>query len=121
MPVSSMLTSIILSLRTAVIVSVPMSGVYLTALSRRLENTCPNRSSSPNTAGSVAAAQIFGLPDGAGLQVTVFEIRSSDGKQLNRIGVVPDEVIDPNPADVATGQDPVLSRAIEILHDEGTG
>jgi C-terminal peptidase prc len=70
-----------------------------------------------NTAGSVAAAQVFGLPDGAGLQVTVYEIRSADGKQLNRVGVVPDEVVDVDPATRAQGDDPVLSRAIEILKD----
>ncbi|HET6315647.1 MAG TPA: S41 family peptidase [Chloroflexota bacterium] len=71
------------------------------------------------TAGSVAAAQVFGLPDGAGLQVTVYEIRSSDGKPLNRVGVVPDEVVESDPAGVAGGAaDPVLSRAIEILKDD---
>jgi carboxyl-terminal processing protease len=71
-----------------------------------------------NTAGSVAAAQVFGLPDGAGLQVTVYEIRSADGKPLNKVGVVPDEVIDPDPVAVANGDDPVLGRAVEILHDQ---
>src|SRR3984893_10920615 len=71
-----------------------------------------------NTAGSVAAAQVFGLPDGAGLQVTVFEILSADGNPLNKIGVVPDEVIDPDPVVVANGHDPVLTRAVEILHDQ---
>jgi carboxyl-terminal processing protease len=71
-----------------------------------------------NTAGSVAAAQVFGLPDGAGLQVTVFEIRSADGKPLNKVGVMPDEVIDPDPTAVANGDDPVLGRAIEILHEQ---
>src|SRR5579859_3579036 len=71
-----------------------------------------------STAGSVAAAQAFGLPDGAGLQVTVFEILSGDGKPLNKVGVVPDEVIEPDPAAVANGDDPVLGRAVEILHDQ---
>jgi carboxyl-terminal processing protease len=71
-----------------------------------------------NTSGSVAAAQVFGLPDGAGLQVTVFEIRSAGGKPLNKVGVVPDEVIEPNAAATAQGADPVISRAIEILHDQ---
>jgi carboxyl-terminal processing protease len=71
------------------------------------------------TSGSVAAAQVFGLPDGAGLQVTVFEILSSEGKPLNKVGVVPDEVIAPDPAAVAQGADPVIARAIEILHDQG--
>ena len=70
------------------------------------------------TAGSVAAAQVFSLPDGSGLQVTVFEILSADGKPLNKVGVVPDEVIDPAPADTANGGDPVLARAVEILHDQ---
>jgi carboxyl-terminal processing protease len=72
-----------------------------------------------NTSGSVAAAQVFGLPDGTGLQVTVFEILSSEGKPLNKVGVVPDEVIQPDPAAVAQGADPVIARAIEILHDQG--
>jgi carboxyl-terminal processing protease len=71
-----------------------------------------------NTAGSVAAAQVCGLPDGAGVQVTVYEIRSADGKPLNKVGVVPDEVIDPDPVAVANGDDPVLGRAVEILHDQ---
>jgi len=72
-----------------------------------------------NTSGSVAAAQVFGLPDGTGLQVTVFEILSSEGKPLNKVGVVPDEVIPPDPAAVAQGDDPVIARAVEILHDQG--
>jgi carboxyl-terminal processing protease len=71
-----------------------------------------------NTAGSVAAAQVFALPDGAGLQVTVYEILSADGKPLNRVGVVPDEVIETDPSDAVMGTDRVLSRAIEILHDQ---
>ncbi|HEV7665291.1 MAG TPA: S41 family peptidase [Chloroflexota bacterium] len=74
-----------------------------------------------NTSGSVAAAQVFGLPDGSGLQVTVFDILSSDGKPLNKIGVQPDEIIEPKSADVAQGSDPVLTRAVEILHDSNNG
>jgi carboxyl-terminal processing protease len=72
-----------------------------------------------NTAGSVAAAQVFGLPDGSGIQVTVFEIKSADGKPLNKVGVVPDEVIQSDPAaPQAGGDDPVLDRAVEVLHDQ---
>src|SRR5260370_39280682 len=58
-----------------------------------------------NTAGSVAAAQVFGLPDGSGLQVTVFEILSSDGKPLNKVGVIPDEVIQQDAANPSAGAD----------------
>src|SRR5438105_1193311 len=71
-----------------------------------------------NTAGSVAAAQVFGLPDGSGLQVTVFDILSPDGKPLNKIGVAPDEVVQPAPAEATSGDDPALARAVEILHDQ---
>jgi carboxyl-terminal processing protease len=74
-----------------------------------------------NTAGSVAAAQVFGLPDGAGLQITVFEIMSADGKPLNKVGVVPDEVIEPKPADQVDAPDPVVARAVEILHEQAAG
>jgi carboxyl-terminal processing protease len=74
-----------------------------------------------NTAGSVAAAQVFGLPDGSGLQVTVFEILSADGQPLNKIGVIPDEVVPTEANQVADGNDPVLARAVEILHDQIAG
>ncbi len=73
------------------------------------------------TAGSVAAAQVFGLPDGSGLQVTVFEILSADGKPLNKVGVTPDEVVNGDPTAVASGDDPVLARAVAILHDQIAG
>ena len=69
------------------------------------------------TSGNVAAAQVFPLPDGAGLQVTVFDILSSQGQTLNRVGVHPDEVIQTTPA-AGTTDDPVLARAVDVLHDE---
>jgi carboxyl-terminal processing protease len=71
------------------------------------------------TAGSVAAAEIFGLPDGAGLQVTVYDIRAADGKELNRVGVAPDDVVDTEIDQLASGDDPVLSRAVDILRNGG--
>ena len=71
-----------------------------------------------NTSGSVAAAQVFGLPDGSALQVTVFDIVAADGKTLNKVGVAPDEVIPSDPTAVAEGSDPVLTRAVAILHGE---
>jgi carboxyl-terminal processing protease len=71
------------------------------------------------TSGSVAAAQVFGLSDGSGLQVTVFEILSADGKPLNKIGVAPDVAIAADPGGTSTdGTDPVLNRAVAILHDQ---
>lgn len=71
-----------------------------------------------NTAGSVAAAQVFGLPDGSGLQITVFDILSADGNPLNKVGVAPDEVINIDPEGQTDGSDPVLERAVELLHSQ---
>jgi hypothetical protein len=34
---------------------------------------------------------------------------------------VPDEVIQPDNADPSSGNDPVLARAVEILHDQIAG
>ncbi len=67
------------------------------------------------TSGNVAAAQVFPLGDGSALQVTVMEIRSGQGSVLNGVGVVPDEIVEPEPADVLLGRDPVLDRAREVL------
>ncbi|MCA1644130.1 MAG: PDZ domain-containing protein [Chloroflexi bacterium] len=45
-------------------------------------------------------------------------ILSAEGKPLNKVGVVPDEVITADPGMLANGDDPVVSRAVDILHDE---
>jgi carboxyl-terminal processing protease len=66
------------------------------------------------TSGSVAAAQVYPLADGAGLQVTVFDVLSAEGKPLNKIGVVPDEMISVDPTS-SQDSDAVVARAVEIL------
>jgi carboxyl-terminal processing protease len=70
------------------------------------------------TAGSVAAAQVFALPDGSGLQVTVFEILSADGKPLNKVGVKPDETLSDDSNAAASSDDTLVARAVDILHDQ---
>jgi len=47
--------------------------------------------------------------------VTEADLIMADGKSLENIGVTPDEVVLPTPADLAAGRDPVLARAAAVL------
>jgi len=72
------------------------------------------------TAGSVAAAQVFGLQDGSGLQVTVMEISSANGRVLNGKGVEPDRTIAPDLAALRQGHDNQVEAAVAALHQPPT-
>jgi carboxyl-terminal processing protease len=72
------------------------------------------------TAGMVSAAQVFPLVDGAGLQVTILEIRSGHGAKMNEVGVVPDVIVEFSPSDADSGTDPQLDRAVYWLQTHPT-
>ncbi len=73
------------------------------------------------SAGAVMEARHFNEQMGAdtvvfyGVSVTEWDLIMKDGKSLERSGVVPDEVVLPGAADLASGRDPVLARAAELL------
>jgi carboxyl-terminal processing protease len=73
------------------------------------------------TAGAVMVSQMFGHFFGIGkftfygTSVTVGDVRMSDGGSLEHAGVQPDELLLPEPADLAAGRDPVLARAVARL------
>ncbi len=66
------------------------------------------------SAGCLAVASTFPLADGSALQITIQKVVSPERREINRVGVPPDE---PLPADAAGGDDPVLEAALRWLAD----
>jgi carboxyl-terminal processing protease len=73
------------------------------------------------SAGSVMGARFFDHRIGAGTfvyfgaEITEMDLRMPDGRTLEKKGVTPDELLLPSLADLARGEDPVLSHAAELL------
>lgn len=79
------------------------------------------------TSGMVMEAQRFvhrtaGTTDDSylvyGTEVTVADIRMSDGQSLEHRGVVPDALVLPTASDIANGRDPALAKAAGLLNVE---
>jgi C-terminal processing protease CtpA/Prc len=72
------------------------------------------------TSGSVMEARGYSYEQGVdtiityGFSVTEADLIMKDGASLEHVGVTPDEVILPTGQDLATSQDPVLARAVEL-------
>ena len=49
-------------------------------------------------------------------EVTVADIIMTDGRSLEKLGVVPDVVVLPTPPDLANGRDPALAKAAQLLN-----
>jgi carboxyl-terminal processing protease len=72
------------------------------------------------TAGAVMTSRVF--PHKAGFEtvafyatsITIGDVRMSDGASLEKVGVEPDEIVLPTPADLAAGRDPALASAITM-------
>ena len=72
------------------------------------------------SAGKVMEARTYvdfvgaGRAFGYATSVTEADLIMADGKSIENIGVTPDEIVLPTPADLAAGRDPVLARAAAI-------
>jgi carboxyl-terminal processing protease len=50
-----------------------------------------------------------------GVSITEWDLVMTDGKSLEHAGVKPDEIVLPSALDLASGRDPVMTRAAELL------
>ena len=72
------------------------------------------------SSGSVMESRYYPFTQGTdteifyGASITDADLVMTDGKSLEHVGVTPDELILPAPADLAAGRDPVLSRAAHL-------
>jgi C-terminal processing protease CtpA/Prc len=55
-----------------------------------------------------------------GAEISMANLIMTDGKSLENIGVTPDEIVLPTPADLLAGRDPVLSRAAALAGETMT-
>jgi hypothetical protein len=57
------------------------------------------------------------LPGGLVVGFTGYDVRHVDGRQLQRVGLVPHIQVRPTLAGIREGQDEVLARALRYLRD----
>lgn len=67
------------------------------------------------TAGANGDVTDMVLPGGLGISFSGHDVRHADGRQLQRIGIVPNILVQPSIAGLAAGRDAVLQAAIELL------
>jgi C-terminal processing protease CtpA/Prc len=67
------------------------------------------------TSGTVLGARNVAVGAGYWLRVPVFGWFSSDGSTIERTGVIPDSIVEPDPRQLAQGDDRQLSAAVSAL------
>jgi C-terminal processing protease CtpA/Prc len=70
------------------------------------------------TAGANGDITFFSVPGIASFRFGGHEVRHADGRQLQRIGLVPDVLVAPTLRGIRAGKDEVLERGIEVLTRE---
>ena len=70
------------------------------------------------TAGANGDVTFFSVPGIASIRFSGHEVRHADGRQLQKIGLVPDVLVAPTLRGIREGRDEVLERGIEVLTGE---
>lgn len=70
------------------------------------------------TAGANGDVTNFRLPGGITVQFTGHDVRHADGRQLQRVGILPDVEVAPTLEGLRAGRDEVLERAVEYLEEQ---
>lgn len=70
------------------------------------------------TAGANGNVTFFWAPGGIRIYFTGLAARHADGRQLQRIGLVPDIEVRPTIAGIRSGRDEVLDKAVEYVQKE---
>jgi C-terminal processing protease CtpA/Prc len=70
------------------------------------------------TAGANGDVTYFALPGIASVRFSGHDVRHADGRQLQRIGLVPDVPVAPTIQGIREGKDEVLDRAVRYLNEE---
>lgn len=68
------------------------------------------------TAGACGDVVYFSIPGNISVMMSGISTRYADGRQLQRIGVIPDIEIAPTVEGIRSGRDEVLERAIEFIN-----
>jgi C-terminal processing protease CtpA/Prc len=69
------------------------------------------------SAGANGDVTRFGVPGGIWIGFTGHDVRHGDGRQLQRIGLIPDVEVAPTRAGLKAGRDEVLERAVRYLEE----
>ncbi len=70
------------------------------------------------TSGANGDITNFNLPGGIWVGFTGHDVRHADGRQLQRVGLIPDVEVAPTRAGLKAGRDEVLEKAVEVLETE---
>jgi C-terminal processing protease CtpA/Prc len=70
-----------------------------------------------HTAGANGDVSFFKVAGGITISFTGHDVRHADGRQLQRVGLMPDVEVKPTLRGIQEGRDEVLERALELLSE----